>query len=138
MKKTLIFIFAAAVCGLYRMLCVKQDEPQVQNTPLSVHVIVAAPAKVPFAYGTVGTTDALQKIDVRPQISGKLTEILFKEGGLVKKGDLIAKIDDAEAKATIVRSAARRRQKRKSASRNSPHQRRLYQNNRADFGAHRF
>ena len=106
MKKTLIFIFVAAVCGLYRMLCVKQDEPQVQNTPLSVHVIAAAPAKVPFAYGTVGTTDALQKIDVRPQISGKLTEILFKEGGLVKKGDLIAKIDDAESKATIVRADA--------------------------------
>ncbi|MCB9206579.1 MAG: biotin/lipoyl-binding protein [Ignavibacteriales bacterium] len=41
-----------------------------------------------------------EEVQLRSETSGKVTQILFKEGTRVKKGDLLLKINDAELQAT--------------------------------------
>lgn len=107
MKKVLISVVIVAAVGLW--FSFSGQRKTVRETPaaaLSVHAVDAKAERLPFVYGTVGTVTALQKVVVQPQISGKLTKILFKEGDFVKKGDVIAEIDDAEPAAELSRVQA--------------------------------
>ncbi|OLP46676.1 efflux transporter periplasmic adaptor subunit [Rhizobium oryziradicis] len=60
-----------------------------------------------------GRAEAVQSADIRPRIGGVIKEVSFKEGGFVKAGDLLYKIDDAtyvaaveEAKAALEKAEA--------------------------------
>jgi len=48
---------------------------------------------VPIVLTGLGTVTALNTAAVRSQITGLLVSVDFKEGQLVKKGDLLAQID---------------------------------------------
>jgi multidrug efflux system membrane fusion protein len=50
---------------------------------------------VPVYIDGVGSVKALNTVTVRAQVSGKIVEIDFEEGQDIKKGDVIARIDDA-------------------------------------------
>jgi membrane fusion protein, multidrug efflux system len=49
---------------------------------------------VPVVVNALGTVTPLATVTVQSQISGYLTQVPFKEGQLVQKGDLLAQIDD--------------------------------------------
>jgi len=49
---------------------------------------------------------SLHSVVVRPQIDGILTKIMVKEGQLVKKGDLLATIDDRSIRASLDQARA--------------------------------
>lgn len=53
-----------------------------------------------------GRAEAFQVADIRPQVNGLIREIAFKEGGEVKKGDLLYQIDDAVYRAAVVQAEA--------------------------------
>lgn len=60
-----------------------------------------------------GRAEAYQTADIRPQVSGIIREITFREGGEVKKGDVLYQIEDApyvaaveQAKAAIAKAEA--------------------------------
>ena len=48
-----------------------------------------------------------EEVDLRSEISGKITQILFEEGKRVKKGELLIKINDSELQATLKKNNAR-------------------------------
>lgn len=48
-----------------------------------------------------GTVTANEEVELRPEVSGKLTGIYFKEGSTVRKGALLAKINDADLQAQL-------------------------------------
>lgn len=50
---------------------------------------------------TVGHLRANAMVVIKSEISGRIAEILFTEGGDVKKGDLIIRFEDAEYKAAV-------------------------------------
>lgn len=50
---------------------------------------------------TVGHLHANAMVVVKSEISGRIAELLFTEGGSVKKGDLIIRFEDAEHKAAV-------------------------------------
>lgn len=52
---------------------------------------------VPVTLEGVGTVTVLSTVVIKTQISGKLTEVGFKEGQSVKKGDFLAQIDPRRA-----------------------------------------
>lgn len=54
----------------------------------------------------VGTVESLQRVTVRAQIDGILTEIYFTEGQLVEKGQLLAAIDDRAPAAALAAAEA--------------------------------
>lgn len=48
-----------------------------------------------------GTVMANEEVELRPEVSGKLIAIYFKEGSKVAKGTLLAKINDADLQAQL-------------------------------------
>jgi len=61
--------------------------------PVPVVVTTASLRDVPVFLDGLGNAVPLVTVTVRPQVDGPLTEIAFKEGQSVKKGDLLARID---------------------------------------------
>ena len=59
----------------------------------TVGVATATVSDVPITLDGLGTVTPAATVTVTPQVSGVITQILFKEGQLVKKGQAIAVID---------------------------------------------
>jgi len=58
-----------------------------------VGVAVAAKGEIPIVMRALGTVTPLHTVNVKTQITGQLTEVYFKEGQMVKQGDLLAQVD---------------------------------------------
>src|ERR1700709_611069 len=58
-----------------------------------VQVAVAEKKDFPVWLEGLGSVAAYQQVTVPAQVDGILTEVKFKEGQIVKKGDVIAQID---------------------------------------------
>lgn len=56
-----------------------------------------------------GTVMANEEVEIRSEVQGKIKRIAFKEGGRVKKGDLLVKIDDAELQARVLQAQSARK-----------------------------
>src|SRR5918997_6946397 len=50
--------------------------------------------------------EAMQSIELRPDVEGRLVQILVREGSLVGQGTPLFKIDDAELKAQVAQIEA--------------------------------
>ena len=53
-----------------------------------------------------GRLDPVESVEIRPRVSGYITEIHFEAGAMVKKGDLLYVIDPRPYKADFDRAAA--------------------------------
>lgn len=53
-----------------------------------------------------GRLEAIDRVDIRPLVSGTLTQVHFKDGALVKKGDLLFTIDPRPYEAQVERAEA--------------------------------
>jgi RND family efflux transporter MFP subunit len=54
----------------------------------------------------VGRFEAVDQVDVRPRVSGYLTRIGFKDGEVVKKGQVLFEIDPRPYQATLDQAKA--------------------------------
>ncbi|WLG94909.1 efflux RND transporter periplasmic adaptor subunit [Pseudomonas sp. FP198] len=107
-KKTallaLCLIFLAAL-GLWYAL--KPAATRVVSpTATPVRVVNVIEQDVPRFASGIGTVLSLHSVVIRPQIDGILTRLLVKEGQLVKKGDLLATIDDRSIRASLDQARA--------------------------------
>ncbi|MDM0113342.1 efflux RND transporter periplasmic adaptor subunit [Variovorax sp. J22R133] len=59
----------------------------------TVGVATAQEADIPVTVDALGTVTPLANVTVQPQVSGVLTAVLYTEGQLVKRGDVLAQID---------------------------------------------
>ncbi|MFU2325381.1 efflux RND transporter periplasmic adaptor subunit [Pseudomonas sp. NFX98] len=75
-------------------------------TAIPVRVVSVAEKDVPRFVSGIGSVLSLHSVVVRPQIDGILTKIMVKEGQLVKKGDLLATIDDRSIRASLDQAQA--------------------------------
>jgi membrane fusion protein, multidrug efflux system len=64
-----------------------------------------------------GQVEALQSIELRPEVEGRLVQIVVREGALVGRGTPLFKIDDAELKAQVAEVTAERDLARQSLTR---------------------
>lgn len=76
--------------------------------PMPVEVAVAALDTVVDAINASGQVEAYQSIELRPEIEGRLTGILVREGAGVARGVPLFKVDDAELRAEVARAEAER------------------------------
>ncbi|MBD1554302.1 MdtA/MuxA family multidrug efflux RND transporter periplasmic adaptor subunit [Pseudomonas typographi] len=61
--------------------------------PTPVRVASVALGDFPVYYKALGTVTALNTVNVRTRVAGELVKVAFREGQLVKAGDLLAQID---------------------------------------------
>ncbi len=61
--------------------------------PSTVGIATATQANLPVVLDALGTVTPVVTATVRPQVSGVITQILFTEGQIVKKGQLLVTID---------------------------------------------
>ena len=56
---------------------------------------------------TTGTVLANEEVELKSEVSGKITKILFREGSSVNAGDLLVKINDADLQAQLQSAKSR-------------------------------
>lgn len=78
------------------------------SQPMPVRAALAQSDTVTEEIRATGEIEAVQGIDLRPEVSGRLRNILVREGSEVKRGTALFKIDDAELGAEVARLAAER------------------------------
>jgi len=61
--------------------------------PSAVGVAVASRADLPVVLDALGTVTPVVTVTVRPQVSGVITQVLFSEGQIVRKGQPLVTID---------------------------------------------
>lgn len=71
------------------------------NPPVVVDVIIAEPRPVSNIIEANGSVVANEYLELRPEVSGRLSYLKVAEGGLVQKGTIIAKINDADLRAQL-------------------------------------
>ena len=73
---------------------------------VQVGYVTLQPTSVPRTIELPGRAVALATAEIRPQVAGIVRKVTFKEGGLVKAGDVLYELDDAKFKAAYAAAAA--------------------------------
>ena len=76
--------------------------------PSTVGVATARHADIPVIIEALGTVTSGASVTVTPQVSGVITQVLYTEGQMVKKGQLLATIDPKPFEAAVAQAAAAR------------------------------
>jgi membrane fusion protein (multidrug efflux system) len=76
--------------------------------PLPVEVVAARTDTVVDAITATGQIEPIQSIQLRPEVDGRLVDILVREGAEVAQGTPLFKVDDGELKAQVARAQADR------------------------------
>ena len=74
----------------------------------TVGVATAELADLPVTLDALGTVTAAATTTVRPQVSGILQKVLFKEGQLVKAGQVLAQIDPRQFEMALLQATGQR------------------------------
>src|SRR5256884_2570741 len=75
---------------------------------MPVEVAVARADTVRDEIAATGQIEALQAIDLRPEVDGRIVEILIREGQEVDQATPLFKVDDAQLKAQVAQLEAQR------------------------------
>jgi multidrug efflux system membrane fusion protein len=75
-----------------------------------VKAVVATRQNVPIYLTGLGSVQAVLTVGIHSQVDGKLQEVPFAEGQLVKKGDVLARIDPRLFKAALDQANAKKAQ----------------------------
>jgi multidrug efflux system membrane fusion protein len=80
-----------------------------RGTPATtVGVATAETASIPVQLDGLGTVTPQASVKVRPQVSGVLEKVLFKEGQMVRAGDLLATIDARPFELALLQASGQR------------------------------
>lgn len=120
-NKALTLMGIAALLGAG---CGKNQEMAFDRPPAPVTVAVAVTQDVPVYLDQIGKCVAREMVEIRPQASGRITNIHFTDGADIKKGDLLVTIDPRpfqaglqQAEANLARDKAMKRQAEASLAR---------------------
>jgi RND family efflux transporter MFP subunit len=112
--KCLPALGALLICGLLIAGCSREPAEVATNAP-EVLVTTVTPQDVPVVKERVATLDGLVNATITSRVAGHIVSQNYKEGTVVKKGDLLFQIDPrpfeealAQAKATLAKAQANR------------------------------
>jgi membrane fusion protein (multidrug efflux system) len=103
---TILAVFSVAAYG-----CGQGSSSQAgratgrSGSALPVEVVVVRPQLLQNKISTTGTLLANEEVELRPEISGRVTGVFFKEGQQIKQDELMLKINDRELQAQLKRKA---------------------------------
>jgi membrane fusion protein, multidrug efflux system len=79
-----------------------------RRTATTVGVATAERAGIPIVLEALGTVTPQASVRVRPQVSGVMEKVLFKEGQMVRAGDLLATIDPRQFEMALMQASGQR------------------------------
>jgi len=98
---------------------------QAQQRPVPVVTAQVQQRDLPIYLDGLGTVVAAKTITVRPQVDGRLDSVVFREGQVVRRGEVLAQIDPRpfqvqleQGKGALTRDAAQLRTARLALARN--------------------
>lgn len=91
---------------IYVNKCHNKQNPSISQNqktlqPLMVNGVVVVPTAFEDYIFASGTLVANEEVEIRNEIPGRITAILFKEGTKVKKGDLLLTLYDSDLQAQL-------------------------------------
>lgn len=95
----LFFLLVIALCG-----CKKEAAPPHPET--AVTVLTIEPKTVPAVFEYVAVAQSSHLVEIRARVEGYLDKIAYKEGSLVKEGDLLFQIDPRPFEAALAQAVA--------------------------------
>lgn len=102
---TAVVAAAATVFGLQSTAAVANPSPAAPQA-IAVSVATVAESQVTAWDEFSGRLEAVQRVDIRSRVAGAVQSVHFREGALVKQGDLLVSIDPAPYAADVERSEA--------------------------------
>src|SRR5262245_46026342 len=105
----------AAVAALFVAAC-GPGGPPPQMPPPEVGVIVVHSGPVPIVREASGRLAPTRASDVRARVAGVLQKRLYKEGSMVKEGQLLVQIDPAPFRAQLAQATANLEQAQAAAT----------------------
>ncbi|MBU1329804.1 MAG: efflux RND transporter periplasmic adaptor subunit [Gammaproteobacteria bacterium] len=97
---------AAVAGGLYFWPSPSAATAAATVPAVPVRVSTVAQRSVPVLISALGTVRSQRSVEIRPQVDGLLVELPVKEGQFVKRGDLLARIDDRSIVAALDQAKA--------------------------------
>ena len=85
--------------------------------PMPVEVSPVVTQMVADKFEGVGTIEALEAVTVVAEIEASVKALPFREGGFIRRGELIAQLDDAQLSAELARAEALRAQSKSTFDR---------------------
>ena len=82
------------------------DAPAAAPPPVSVTVQTLAPQKIRVWSEFSGRLHAVDSAEIRPEVGGRITAVLFEDGQAVKAGDILFVIDPRPYEAAVARARA--------------------------------
>lgn len=109
-----LLIVGCGIFGYYQLMPKENEElteadampKNTKKKSLDVYAKVIAPQLLTDEIPIIGRLVPDEEVQLSFETSGKITEIFFKEGSHVKKGTLLAKVNDAELQAQLARLEA--------------------------------
>ncbi len=102
----LLALLLIAAAGLSSCSSEPVSAPAAVETVRNVAVLSAQRADVPDLREAVGTVRAVETSQLASQMMGTIVEIRVHEGDRVRRGQVLAVIDDAQPRASVDRAAA--------------------------------
>src|SRR5690606_34759695 len=96
--------------------CGRQGEQQAAPPPMEIGVATVTERDISEWDEYTGRLEAVESVEIRPQVSGVLQQVNFEEGRDVKKGDVLFVIDPRPYQAQLDRAQAEVEQARTAAT----------------------
>lgn len=108
-----LIILGTAVFGFYQLmpkenkeLALADTQPKGGKKVLEVSARIISPRLLTDEIPVIGRLVPDEEVQLSFETSGKITDIYFQEGSSVKKGTLLAKVNDAQLQAQLARLEA--------------------------------
>ncbi|MCF0248323.1 MAG: efflux RND transporter periplasmic adaptor subunit [Synergistes sp.] len=105
LKIAVVIVIVLAVIYGWKTFTANDAQQQQQQAAAVDPIVIVEPVKRADASlqdsEYVGTVEAIQTVEVKPEISGKIASVNFKEGSLVKAGQTLFQIEPEEFRAKV-------------------------------------
>jgi RND family efflux transporter MFP subunit len=103
---TMLCIFGCIACVLLSQGCRSKDVSASNGAPPNVQVVAVIQRDVPVYHEWIATLDGFVNAQIQPQVSGYLIMQNYREGALVRKNQILFKIDPRPFQAVLDQAKA--------------------------------
>lgn len=103
---TALTAIATAVFSLRTTTTTAEASPTAPAAAIAVSVATVVKSDVAIWDEFSGRLEAVERVDIRSRVAGTVQAVHFREGALVKRGDLLLTIDPAPYAAEVDRAQA--------------------------------